>query len=141
MTFCRAATARALQARYPGVEVSIEYISCETSPATAEYRGWRVDFVAPADLLIRHGLATQEEVSKTVRDEYRYYEGPLPDDCGHSRHLHPRTDDRLALSFHVPDVIPEGHWSERRVHTKKMQREVAKLLKRAFAVARPGARS
>jgi hypothetical protein len=38
--------------------------------------------------------------------------------------------------LHIPDQIPEGHWSERRVHTKKMQRQLAKLLKRAFSLPR-----
>jgi hypothetical protein len=38
------------------------------------------------------------------------------------------------VGVHVPVLIPEGDRRERRVHTKKMQRLVAKLLKRAFAL-------
>jgi hypothetical protein len=41
-----------------------------------------------------------------------------------------------VAGVHVPEFIPGGHHTERRVHTKKMQRQVERLLKRAFALAR-----
>lgn len=78
-------------------------------------------------MLVAHGLATLEEF------ETRKFSS---DEFGHTRHGHGIIDDsRLyGIGGHVPDVIPGAHWSERRVHTKKMQREVARLLKHAFAL-------
>lgn len=114
---------RALCRRYPGVAVTIEHV--EGAPALEGYTGWLVDFVAAEELLIRHGLVTLEELSKE----------DLPSDSfGHTRHIYPENGDRLRYSTHVPDCMPEGNWRERRVHTKKMQQQVTRLLKKAFSL-------
>ena len=137
------AGARGLEARYPGVSVRLEWID---GPVNDGYQGWRIEFHASElGTLIRHGLVTQADLDNAVLPDGRQRD--MADEFGHSRYAHCGGRVALVLGFapdpdafvvgvHVPDFIPEGHHSERRVHTKKMQRQVAKLLKRAFALPR-----
>ena len=122
---------RALEARYPDIRCRVERLTAEHSAGTG-YTGWRLDFCGDEELLIRYGLVTADEIAN---ERLPYGKSKrLVDAFGHHRFVLFRADGRLVLGVHVADFIPEGHWSERRVHTKKMAREVAKLLKRAFAL-------
>jgi len=84
----------------------------------------------PATLLARYGLATELELDGHV--------DACPDEYGHHRGVHGVIDEsgNHGVHLHIPDQIPEGHWSERRVHTKKMQQQLARLLGRAFSLPR-----
>lgn len=127
------ATARALERRYPGVSVEITWLDQETYSdwdGTPAYKGWLISYTAPAaGPLIERGLATPAEFES---GNFR------PDEFGHSRHGSALIDDRCnyRVTMHIPDFIPDGFWTEKRVHTKKVQREVSRCLKRAFALPR-----
>jgi len=122
-----------LQSRYPGLKVTVRYFDGEMhlgwdgSPA---YKGWCVEFGAsdPA-LLVKYSLAE----SKDFVDRRR-----RRDEFGHDRHVSGPFDGSglYKVSVHIPDAIPLGHWSEKRIHSKCQQRFIARLLRRAFALPR-----
>lgn len=130
------AYARGLEARYPDVRMSIKWLDHEKlggwdgKPA---YKGWWIDFSANPETLRHYGLVTQAELDNADLPYGQHRDAK--DEFGHLRYIRPDSD-AIRLGVHVPDFIPEGHHTERRVHTKKMQRQVAKLLKRAFAMPR-----
>ena len=125
--------ARALRRRYPGISVEIRWNNHETMRKCAGkpgYKGWMICCAGSATLLARYGLATELELAG--RGAAR------PDEYGHHRGVHGVIDGsgNHGVHLHIPDQIPEGHWSERRVHTKKMQQQLARLLRRAFSLPR-----
>jgi hypothetical protein len=140
-----AAIADALRARYPGVRVTIGWVdrdkSYPTPPAVPQYKGWRIDFRASKfETLVRYGIATDRELAACFANADTF---DTTDEFGHNRYVRcewPRgaagPPESFTVGVHVPDLIPEGDRRERRVRTKKMQCQVAKLLKRAFALAR-----
>jgi hypothetical protein len=134
-----AAIADALRARYPGVRVAIEWIdhdkSYPTAPAVPQYKGWRIDFRATKfETLVRYGIATDRELAACYAHADSF---ETTDEFGHVRNVRcTAAGADPVVMVHVPDLIPEGDRHERRMHTKKMQRQVARLLKRAFALAR-----
>ena len=123
------AYARALEHRFPGVTVQIAWIDHsygDPDLGCTLYAGWRLEFTASdPQLLIDYALASPAEFAN----------GGRPDEFGHVRSVaRPlRSRGRWQVLLHVPDVIPPGHDTERRAHSKKMQRTVSALLKRAFA--------
>jgi hypothetical protein len=125
--------ARALRHRYPGISVEVRWNNHEimsTGGGKPGYTGWMICCAGSATLLARYRLATQLELEGRV-------DAP-PDEYGHHRGVHGVIDGsgNHGVHLHIPDQIPEGHWSERRVHSKKMQQQLAKLLKRAFSLPR-----
>jgi hypothetical protein len=98
------------------------------SDGTPGYKGWMVCCAGSASLLARYGLATDLELAGRV--------AARPDEYGHDRGVHGVIDGsgNHGVHLHIPDQIPEGHWSEPRVHTKKMQQQLTKLLRRAFSL-------
>jgi hypothetical protein len=125
--------ARALRHRYPGISVEVRWNNHETEPDSdgkPGYKGWMICCAGSAPLLARYGLATDLELAGRV--------DARPDEYGHHRGVHGAIDrsGNHGVHLHIPDQIPEGHWSERRVHSKKMQRQLAKLLSRAFSLPR-----
>jgi hypothetical protein len=122
-----------LQLRYPGVKVSARYFDGEMyagwdgSPA---YKGWSVEFGAsdPA-LLIKYGLAGAGDFNNRRRRR---------DEFGHEHNVSGPFEgsDLYTVVFQIPDSIPLGHWSEKRIHSKGQQGLVTRLLKRAFALPR-----
>lgn len=125
--------ARALRRRYPGISVEVRWNNHECVPNSEGkpgYKGWMICCSGPAALLARYGLATELELDGHVN--------ACPDEYGHQRGVHGVIDGsgNHGVHLHIPDQIPEGHWSERRVHTKKMQQQLAKLLGRAFSLPR-----
>jgi hypothetical protein len=133
----RTATARALEERYPGVTVTIHWISHEelSGPARS-YRGWHIAFEAPdAQTLVGYGLARLEEFERTAT---------VPaDQFGHYRHAHGIVDasGQFSVGIHIPDVPEENARKEKGLHTKKMQKSVAQMIKRAFKLPRREARA
>ena len=125
--------ARALRRRYPGISVEVRWNKHEvmsTGGGQPGYTGWMICCAGSATLLARYRLATQLELEGRV--------DARPDEYGHHRGVHGVIDGsgNHGVHLHIPDQIPEGHWSERRVHSKKMQQQLAKLLKRAFSLPR-----
>jgi hypothetical protein len=59
-----------------------------------------------------------------------------PDGFGHARGVNCHDDGSTCLWINVPDHLPEDHEAERAANTWKMQRQVRKLLKRAFSMTR-----
>jgi len=123
--------ARALRHRYPGISVEVRWNNHESVPhcdGKPGYKGWMICCTGSAVLLARYGLATELELRG--RSDAR------PDEYGHYRGVHGVIDrsGNHGVHLHIPDEIPEGHWSERRVHTKKMQQQLARLLRRAFSL-------
>ena len=123
--------ARALRRRYPGISVEVRWNNHETAPQSdgnPGYRGWMICCTGSATLLARYKLATKLELEGRM--------DARPDEYGHYRGVHGVIDGsgNHGVHLHIPDQIPEGHWSERRVHTKKMQQQLARLLRRAFSL-------
>ena|SRR5437763_10817753 len=131
------AYAQALERRYPDINVRVERLS--GLPPRGERTGWRIDFYGDEARLIRHELVTAAELANERLPLDDRNRKNLVDAFGHYRFVIFHSDGRLRLGVHIPDFIPDGHPSERRVHTKKMQREVGKLLERAFALPRRAA--
>jgi hypothetical protein len=122
-----------LQARYPGVKVTARYFDGEMHlgwDGNPAYKGWCVEFGAsdPA-LLVKYGLVGAREFCDRRRRR---------DEFGHDRHVSGPFDGSglYKVSVHIPDAIPLGHWSEKRIHSKCQQRFIARLLRRAFALPR-----
>lgn len=130
---CGLHSASELQARYPGVKVTAQYFDGEVHlgwDGSPSYKGWCVEFGAsdPA-LLVKYGLAGTTDFSERRRRR---------DEFGHDRHVSGPFDGSglYKVSIHIPDAIPLGHWSEKRIHSKCQQRFIARLLRRAFALPR-----
>ncbi len=124
---------------YENVEATAHRIEHEPCDGMTPYTGWRVVFHADEpDALIDAGLVTAQEMqaAKDLRTRFK------PDECGRSRHIFDGSgSSRPYICLHIADTLPEDRTEERRVNTKKMQREVARLLKRAFALPRREARA
>jgi|HubBroStandDraft_1064217.scaffolds.fasta_scaffold03269_7 hypothetical protein len=129
--------AHALERRYRGVTVNVDRL--EDVPHWKDYTGWRIIFRASKDELIRHGIVTAEDIAKAY--SRRHKRTMPPDAFGHSRGISCQDDGSACLWVHVPDYIPEDHDSERCANTRKIQRQVSKLLKRAFRLPRQRRRS
>jgi hypothetical protein len=127
----------ALERLYPGVKVKLTWNDHSEIDVEMAYKGWHISFESSAPaVLVKHGLvASRADLNRG---------GNLsPDEFGHPRHAHGIIDSgRLyGVGIHIPEVIPEGPrgcLTEHRVHTKKMQRLVAGLLKKAFALPERG---
>jgi len=116
-----AAYERALEARYPGVRVHVDWI--DNSPVGFEYKGWRIDFqTTNPQRLVKYGLASAEEFADWPNEFERL--GTMDaaaDEFGHHRAVHgiytsklgPRACFAPSVSMHVPDLILEGHDRER----------------------------
>jgi hypothetical protein len=128
--------AYALQRRYQGVSVSIDRL--EGVPQLKDYTGWRITFRASKELLIRYGIVTAQDIAKAY--SRRHGLTMPPDAFGHARGVSCQDEGTACLWINVPDYLPEDHESERDANTRKMQRQVRKLLKRAFALPRRGPR-
>jgi hypothetical protein len=122
-----------LQERYPGVKVTARYFDGEMHPGwdgNPTYKGWCIEYGAsdPA-LLVKYSLAGSKDFSERRRRR---------DEFGHDRHVSGPFDGSglYKVSVHIPDSIPLGHWSEKRIHSKCQQRFIARLLRRAFALPR-----
>ena len=128
--------AYALQRRYQGVSVSVDRL--EGVPQLKDYTGWRITFRASKELLIRYGIVTAQDIAKAYSRRHRLT--MPPDGFGHARGVSCQDEGTACLWINVPDYLPEDHESERAANTRKMQRQVRKLLTRAFALPRRGPR-
>jgi hypothetical protein len=126
----------ALQRRYRGVRVSVDRL--EGPPQLKGYTGWRITFRASKELLIRYGIVTEADIHKAY--SRRHHMTMPPDGFGHARGVNCHDDGEACLWINVPDYLPEDHEAELAANTWKMQRQVRKMLKRAFALPRRGPR-
>jgi hypothetical protein len=122
--------AAALERRYPGVAVNVDRLAGFAQ--LKGYTGWRITFRAPRDVLVNYGIVSDADVAKAYSRRFRH--AVPPDSFGHSRGISCQDDGRTCLWVHVPDHTCEDPESERSAHSAKMQRQVAKLLRRAFAL-------
>lgn len=122
----------ALQRRYRGVEVSVDRL--EGVPQLKGYTGWRITFRASRELLIQYGIVTAEDIAKAYSRRYRHT--MPPDAFGHQRGVSCQDDGAACVWVNVPDFLPEDHETELATNTRKMQRQVRKLLRHAFSLPR-----
>ena len=111
------AIADALRARYPGVQVAIEWIdhdrSYPTAPAVPQYKGWLIEFRASKfETLVRYGIATDRDLAACYAHADNF---GTTDEFGHSRNVRcewprgaPGPPQSFTVGVHVPDLIPEG---------------------------------
>ncbi len=134
--------ARALAQRYAAYNVSVQAARIEHAPpldgVSRPFSGWRLCFSSDgAENLIRAGLATRAEVEAAeVAPDWPLQRWPK-DEHGSIRDVSCGPGVNGAyVAILVYDELPERDERERRINTKKMQRAVARLLKRAFALPR-----
>jgi hypothetical protein len=126
-----------LQRRYQGVRVSVDRL--EGAPQLKGYTGWRITFRASRELLIRYGIVTEQDIHKAYSRRHRMT--MPPDGFGHARGVNCHDDGEACLWINVPDHLPEDHEAELAANTWKMQRQVRKMLRRAFSLPRRGRRT
>jgi hypothetical protein len=99
---------RALRARYPGVQVAIEWIDHDnsylTDPALPQYKGWLIEFRASKfETLVRYGIATDRDLAACYAHADNF---DTTDEFGHWRYVRcewprgamiPRTCDPLCV--------------------------------------------
>jgi hypothetical protein len=122
----------ALQRRYRGVEVSVDRL--EGVPQLRGYTVWRITFRASRELLIQYGIVTADDIAKAYSRRHRHT--MPPDVFGHQRGVSCQEDGAACVWVNVPDHVPEDHETELATNTRKVQRQVRKLLRRAFSLPR-----